>query len=239
LFNDYEIIVDGTDNFPARYLINDAAVIANKPIVFGSIFKFEGQVSVFNYQNGPSYRCLFPTPPKPNQVPNCSEIGVLGVLPGVIGSLQAAEALKIVLNLGETLSGKLLTFNALTMKQTIFGFEKDTSILITSFEDDYQILCGVPTIMNEISFQEYQEHSMNFNLLDVRTQLERDDFHLKGIHIPLDELHQRISEIPQNKKLLVYCKSGIRSKRAIEILQKNNFENRLVNLKGGLSNGLW
>ncbi|NRA11975.1 MAG: molybdopterin-synthase adenylyltransferase MoeB [Crocinitomicaceae bacterium] len=238
LFKKYEIIVDGTDNFPTRYLISDAAVLTNKPIVFGSIFKFDGQVSVFNYQNGPTYRCLFPSPPKPNEVPNCSEIGVLGVLPGIIGSFQAAEALKIALKLGDVLSGKLLTFSALTMKQKIFSFEKNTSISITSLEDDYQEFCGVPKVSNEINFQEYKEDSINFNLLDVRTQQERDDFHINGIHIPLNELPLRLQEIPRDKKLLVYCKSGVRSKLAIEILENNGFENTLVNLRKGLSGDL-
>ena len=114
LFNQYNIIVDGSDNFETRYLVNDACIITNKPLVFGAIYKFEGQVSVFNYQNGPSYRCLFPTPPKKDSVPNCSEIGVLGVLPGIIGSMQANEVLKIILGLGNSLSGKLLCYNALT-----------------------------------------------------------------------------------------------------------------------------
>jgi adenylyltransferase/sulfurtransferase len=237
LFKDYEIIVDGTDNFPTRYLISDAAVLTNKPVVFGSIFKFDGQVSVFNYQNGPTYRCLFPLPPLPNEVPNCSEIGVLGVLPGIIGSLQAAETLKIVLNLGDILTGKLLTFSALTMKQMILSFERNTSISITSLEDDYQELCGIPNVSNEISFQEYKEQTVHFNLLDVRTQSERNDFHINGMHIPLDELSERLLEIPQDKKLLVYCKSGVRSKLAIDFLQKNGFENTLVNLKGGYSSG--
>jgi len=235
LFKDYEIIVDGTDNFPTRYLISDAAVLTNKPVVFGSIFKFDGQVSVFNYQNGPTYRCLFPLPPLPNEVPNCSEIGVLGVLPGIIGSLQAAETLKIVLNLGDILTGKLLTFSAMTMRQMILSFERNTSISITSLEDDYQELCGIPNVSNEISFQEYKEQTVHFNLLDVRTQSERNDFHINGMHIPLDELSERLREIPQDKKLLVYCKSGVRSKLAIDFLQKNGFENTLVNLKGGYS----
>jgi adenylyltransferase/sulfurtransferase len=119
LFLKYDVIVDGSDNFPTRYLVNDAAILTNKPVVFGSIFKFEGQVSVFNYNNGPSYRCLYPNPPKSEDVPNCSEIGVLGVLPGIIGALQANEVLKLVLGIGEILSGKLLTYNALNMQQLI------------------------------------------------------------------------------------------------------------------------
>ena len=234
LFKKYDLIVDGTDNFPSRYLISDAAVLLKKPVVFGSIFKFDGQVSVFNFENGPTYRCLYPTSPKPNEVPNCSEIGVLGVLPGIIGSLQANEVLKIILNLGNVLAGKLLTFDALSMKQSIFSFEKDASILIESLNDDYQLLCGVPKVTKEISFQEYKAHELNFNLLDVRTQNERDEFHIGGVHIPLDQLPQRFHEITQDNDLLIYCKSGIRSNLAIHILQDNGFKKALVNLKGGL-----
>ena len=124
LFNQYDIIVDGSDNFETRYLVNDACILTNKPLVFGAIYKFEGQVSVFNYENGPSYRCLFPNPPKKDSVPNCSEIGVLGVLPGIIGSMQANEVLKIILGIGNVLSGKLLCFNALTNQTSILKVKK-------------------------------------------------------------------------------------------------------------------
>ncbi len=234
LLKSYDIIVDGTDNFPTRYLINDTAVLLNKPIVFGSIHKFEGQVSVFNFKNGPTYRCLYPTPPKLNEVPNCSEIGVLGVLPGIIGSLQANEVLKIILDLGNILSGQLLTFDALSMRQSIYSFEKNNSHTIKSLEDDYQVCDGIPKVTKEISFQEYKEQSSIFNLLDVRTQAERDEFYIKSIHIPLDELSERCDEIPDDKNLLVFCKSGVRSKLAIGILEKNDFKRGLVNLKGGI-----
>ena len=233
LFEEYDIVVDGTDNFPSRYLINDAAVLTNKPVVFGSIFKFDGQVSVFNYNNGPTYRCLFPVPPKPDAVPNCSEIGVLGILPGIIGSLQATEVLKMILNLGEVLSGKLQTFDALSMKQLIVSFEKNTSITIDALADDYQEFCGLSSSSVEISFEEYQQESGSYNLLDVRTYQEREEAHIGGAHIPLDELSDRLSELPHEKQLLVYCKSGMRSKAAIDILKQNGFENT-VNLKGGL-----
>lgn len=236
LFKKYDIIVDGTDNFQSRYLINDAAVLLNKPIVFGSIYKFEGQVTVFNYKNGPTYRCLYPTPPKPNEVPNCSEVGVLGVLPGIIGSLQANEILKIILDLGTILSGKLLTFNTLTMNQLIYSYERNTEISIQSLDQDYLNFCGIPNFIKEISFQEYQKQSLNFNLLDVRTKLERNEYHMESIHIPLNELPQRLHEVPQNKNVLVFCKSGVRSKLAIEVLKRNGFINELVNLKGGLLN---
>ncbi|WAC01263.1 molybdopterin-synthase adenylyltransferase MoeB [Lacinutrix neustonica] len=238
LFKKYSIIVDGTDNFPTRYLINDAAILLKKPVVFGSIFKFEGQVSVFNYNNGPSYSCLYPTPPKPNEVPNCSEIGVLGVLPGIIGSLQANEVLKIILGLGNVLSGKLLTFNALSMKQTIFSFKKNTTVRMEALQEDYQAFCGIPKVTKEISFEEYKAQSSHYNLLDVRTQREREECHIKSIHIPLAELALRVGEIPQDKSLLVFCKSGVRGKLAIEILQNKGFKETLVNLKDGLLNGV-
>ena len=234
LFSAYDIIVDGTDNFPTRYLSNDASVITEKPLIFGSIFKFSGQVSVFNFENGPTYRCLYPSPPAVGSVPNCSEIGVLGVLPGIIGSLQANEVLKIILGLGNVLSGKLLTFDALSMKQSIFSFEKDLSNHVKSLDTNYQFFCGIPEISQEISFQEYKNQSTNFNVLDVRTLMERNEFYIDSIHIPLDELAQRLQEIPENKKLLIFCKSGIRSKLAIKILQDNNFKNEVVNLKDGL-----
>lgn len=141
LFSCYDIIVDGSDNFPTRYLANDAAILTNKPLVFGSIFKFEGQVTVFNYQNGPTYRCLYPNPPQANTVPNCSEIGVLGVLPGIIGSIQANEVLKIICEIGEVLSGKLFTFNVLTMEQYKLNFKKNNAIKITGLENDYHFFC--------------------------------------------------------------------------------------------------
>lgn len=230
----YDIIVDGTDNFPTRYLINDAAVLLDKPVVFGSIHKFEGQVSVFNFRKGPTYRCLYPTPPKLNEVPNCSEIGVLGVLPGIIGSLQANEVLKIILGLGHILSGQLLNFDALSLKQTLFFVEKNISSNITTLEDDYQAFCGIPKDIEEISIQDYKEHASSFNLLDVRTQTERDAYYINSIHIPLDALSERYHEIPDNKKLLVCCQSGLRSKLAIKILKEKMFKGQLVNLKGGL-----
>ncbi|EGV44372.1 dinucleotide-utilizing protein [Bizionia argentinensis JUB59] len=239
LFENYDIIVDGTDNFPTRYLINDAAVITNKPIVFGSILKFEGQVSVLNFKNGPTYRCLFPVSPKPNEVPNCTDIGVLGILPGIIGSLQANEVLKIVLGLGMVLSGKLLTFNALSMKQQVFSFEKNPSMVINALEENYQAFCGIPNAIQEISYQEYIEQSSNFNVLDVRNQIERNEFHISSIHIPLDELSQRLHEIPDNKSLLVFCKSGLRSKLAVNKLLNEGFKNKVMGLKGGLSSDLY
>ena len=234
LFDKYDIIIDGTDNFQTRYLINDAAVITNKPIVFGSIFKFDGQVSVLNYKNGPTYRCLYPTPPKPDEVPNCSEIGVLGVLPGIIGSLQANEALKIVLELGNVLSGKLLTYNALTMQQMILSFQKNESIKIKELENNYLAFCRIKTAPKEISYEEYKKDLLSYNVLDVRTAFERNQSSIESFHIPLSELPNRLNEVPSNKDLMVLCQSGTRSKQAISIIKENGFTKNLTNLKGGL-----
>ncbi|NGX85322.1 molybdopterin-synthase adenylyltransferase MoeB [Aequorivita sp. KMM 9714] len=238
LFENYDIIVDGTDNFPTRYLINDAAVISGKTVVFGSINKFEGQVSVFNYRNGPTYRCLFPTPPSPELVLNCSEAGVLGILPGIIGSLQANEVLKIILGLGNILSGKLLTFNALTLKQEIFHFKKNPSLVIGSLAQDYQTFCGLDDGYEEITYQDYLQQADTFNVLDVRNKEEREELYIESIHIPLNELEVRYTELTANKPLLVFCKSGVRSKLAIKVLKSKNFENKLVSLKGGINNAV-
>ncbi|OSY86884.1 dinucleotide-utilizing protein [Tenacibaculum holothuriorum] len=235
LFQQYDIIVDGSDNFPTRYLTNDAAFLTNKPLVFGAIFKFEGQVSVFNYQNGPTYRCLYPTPPKPNEVPNCSEIGVLGVLPGIIGSLQANETIKVICDLGEVLSSKLLTYNALSMQQLVLKFPK-SNIKITSLENNYDFFCGIlpNNTFKEINIEEYNSNPNEFNLLDVRDLWERELKSIGGIHIPLDKLENELHIIPKDKPLIVYCKSGGRSKKAIEILQTHNFPEKLLNLTNGI-----
>jgi molybdopterin/thiamine biosynthesis adenylyltransferase/rhodanese-related sulfurtransferase len=232
LFQGYDIIVDGSDNFETRYLTNDAAVIADKPLVYGTIFKFEGQVSVFNYQGSATYRCLYPTPPKPEEVPNCSEIGVLGVLPGIIGSLQANETIKIICEIGVVLVNKLLTYNVLSMNQMVFTFEKEIKTKVVALEKDYDFFCGL-TSKEEISLEDLQKNKEKYNLLDVREAWERDQFNIGGQHIPLIELTVRKDEIYKDKDLVVYCKSGIRSKKAIDVLIKNNYNRAILNLKGG------
>ena len=236
LFSKYDLVVDGSDNFPTRYLVNDAAVLSSKPVVFGSIYKFEGQVSVFNYNNGPTYRCLYPNAPKPNEVPNCSEIGVLGVLPGIIGALQANEVIKLICGVGDVLSGKLLTYNALTMQQFILSFHKDENIQITALDADYDVLCGLPKSNLEITKNELKANLEHYNLLDVREDFERAQHHIGGQHIPLVELKSRLHEISQDKDLVVYCKAGIRSKLAIEIIKESGFKMQLLNLKDGVLN---
>ena len=236
LFKKYDIIVDGSDNFPTRYLVNDAAVLTGKPLVFGSIYKFEGQVSVFNYNNGPTYRCLFPTPPAAFSVPNCSEIGVLGVLPGIIGTLQANEVLKIICGLGEVLSGKLLTYNTLNLNQVIIAFSKNVDIEIKALQEDYYFFCGLPSDVEEITFSDFNANPEQYFLLDVRTALERAEFHIGGLHIPLQELEKRYSEIKTSKEIVVYCKTGGRAKKAIELLKPLINTSQFWNLKGGISN---
>lgn len=235
LCNQYDIIVDGSDNFPTRYLVNDAAVLTNKPLVFGSIFKFDGHVAVFNYQNGPTYRCLFPNSPAPNSVPNCSEIGVLGILPGIIGALQANEVVKIICGFGNVLSGKLLTFNALTLEQNILNFHKNEGYKITSLESDYDSFCGISKKPHEISLNELLKSIEHYSLLDVRSNLEREHYNIGGIHIPLHELEERYVEIPTNKTVVVYCKAGVRSKMAIDILESKHLNVDFINLKNGIN----
>lgn len=232
LFNAYDIIVDGSDNFSTRYLTNDAAVITRKPLVYGAIFKFEGQVSVFNYLGSGTYRCLYPTPPKPHESSNCSEIGVLGVLPGIIGSLQANETIKLICGIGAVLTNKLLVYDSLQMHQMVLKFEKDAKSDVVTLENDYDFFCGILS-KEEISLATLQKNKEKYNLLDVRDTQERETYNIGGQHIPLDELLVRIEEVHQDKDLVVYCMSGIRSEKAIEILRNNNYKSRILNLKGG------
>ncbi len=235
LFEDYDIIVDGSDNFQTRYLANDAAFITNKPLVYGSIFKFEGQVTVFNYKGSGTYRCLYPTPPNPNEVPSCSEIGVLGVLPGIIGALQANEVLKIVCEIGEVLANKLLVVDALTMRQVLLNYKKIDTSTVISLDVDYDSFCGIKTIDHEILLEELLKDSSKYHLLDVRENWEREQHHIGGQHIPLKELPARFVELVTEKNIVVYCKSGIRSKQAIHLLQEKYANVKFVNLKHGVS----
>lgn len=234
LFKQFDIVVDGSDNFQTRYLCNDAAVLANKPLVYGAIFKFEGQVTVFNFNNSATYRCLYPTPPGPNEVPNCSEIGVLGVLPGIIGTLQANEVIKIICGIGEVLVNKLLVFDALSMRQLVLNYQKTAASEVTSLEDNYDFFCGIIPTENEIALEELQKNIETYHLLDVREHWEREQKHIGGQHIPLRELPNRFAEVFTDKPLVVYCKSGIRSKRAIEFLEDHLTEVSLINLSGGI-----
>lgn len=246
LFAKYDIIIDGTDNFSTRYLVNDACVISNKPLVYGAIFKFEGQVTVFNFKNGPTYRCLFPSPPSPGSVPSCSDVGVLGVLPGIIGMQQANEALKIILGIGEVLSEKMLIYNALsaeammvTLSKNEAEIKKTKNIDFKQFNYDY--FCGIvqenKLSMNEISINNLLNflEEKEIQILDVRMPWEQPKLaDNRVINIPLQEIPQKMDTIDKNVKTLVLCQHGVRSVKCIEFLENEGF-NQLINLKEGLS----
>lgn len=253
LFSKYDLIIDGTDNFATRYLVNDACVILNKPLIYGSIYKFEGQVSVLNYtdssgQSGPTYRCLFPSPPLSGSIPNCSEIGVLGVLPGIIGTLQATEAIKIISGIGEPLSGKLLLFDALAMSFQVIGISRNNEWINSApknieefLETDYEYFCGNKnsgSSTKSISVDELKliiENNLEVQLLDVRETFEEPQIsELIDLKIPLADIHNQTHLISKKKKVIVFCKSGSRSKRAIEILEKDFGFTNLHNLEGGI-----
>ncbi len=235
LFENYDVIVDGSDNFSTRYLTNDASILTNKPLVYGAIFKFEGQVSVFNYKKSATYRCLYPSPPKPDESPNCSEIGVLGVLPGIIGSLQANEVIKMICGIGEVLANKLLMYDTLSMRQMVLKFERTEKADVIQLEEDYDFFCGIKSINNEISLGELQKNLEIYNLLDVRENWEREEHHMGGQHIPLGEISQRYQELDTTKSIVVYCKSGMRSKSAINFLKEQLKDVVFMNLKNGIT----
>jgi len=239
LINQYDIIVDGCDNFETRYLVNDASIITNKPLVFGAIYKFEGQVSVFNYQNGPSYRCLFPNPPKKDNVPNCSEVGVLGVLPGIIGSMQANEVLKIILDIGNILSGKLLCYNALTLQNSTLTVKRSESEINKVMQNksnfsERQMCDFCETPIKTISIEEALNKA-NVQFIDVREidELPKVD-NLEVIHIPLSKLVENLEKINPNKDKILFCQSGIRSQKAVSILQNLNIENSFSLKEGAI-----
>lgn len=230
LFSQYDIIVDGSDNFDTRYLVNDACIITNKPLVFGAIYKFEGQVSVFNFQNGPSYRCLFPTPPKKDTVPNCSEIGVLGVLPGILGSMQANEVLKIVLGIGNVLSGTLLCYNALTSQTSTLKIKRNDSSFQSILKEknnfpnkQLSIICDFEIL--EVSIEDILSEE-NIQFIDVRESHEIPKIeNIEVTSIPLRLLGQNLNKINSDKKKVLFCQSGIRSKQAVVILNEFNIKN--------------
>lgn len=238
LFKDYDIVVDGSDNFSTRYLVNDIAIQCNKPIVYGAIYKFEGQVSVFNYQNGPSYRCLFPTPPREGSVANCSEVGVLGVLPGIIGAMQANEVIKIILGFKDVLSGKLLCYNSktaetITMKisRSEVEFQKVLSGHDALRKDYENIPCE--TSVQEITADEIP-HKNQVRLIDVREPNEKPDFNADNcLSIPLGEIENNLDRISSKHTNIIFCQTGIRSKTAVTLLQKHKIDN-CYSLKGGV-----
>jgi sulfur-carrier protein adenylyltransferase/sulfurtransferase len=250
LFRDFDIIVDGTDNFPTRFLVNDACLLLGKPNVYGSIFRFEGQATVFGYPGGPCYRCLYPEPPPPGLVPSCAEGGVLGVLPGIVGSIQAMETIKLILGAGEPLVGRLLLFDALAMRFRELKLRKNPDCpmcgdhrTITKLID-YEEFCGIrgeeaPPMTDGIpeitarDLKARQDRGDDLFILDVREPHEYQICNLNGKLIPLGELPRRVSELDSSREMVVHCRSGKRSADAIMFLQKAGFK-KLLNLKGGV-----
>lgn len=235
----YDLIVDATDNFPTRYLLNDAAVLLGKPLVYGSIFRYEGQVSVFNFKGGPNYRDLYPEPPKPGSVPDCEQGGVLGVLPGVIGSLQANEAIKVIAGIGEPLSGKLFLFDSLTLESRIIRLSKKQQAPILHLID-YDHFCGLTPVskgMKEVTVEELKallDSKADIQLIDVREPHEFDTCNLGGELIPMAEVPFNVDKIAKDKQVVIHCRSGGRSGSIIHWLEKNHGFTNLYNLKGGI-----
>src|SRR5271169_5932259 len=250
LFRDYDIIVDGTDNFPTRFLVNDACILLGKPNVYGSIFRFEGQATVFGYPDGPCYRCLYPEPPPPGLVPSCAEGGVLGVLPGIVGSIQAAETLKLIIGVGEPLVGRLLLFDALAMRFRELKLRKNpdcplcgTHPTITKLID-YAEFCGIrgeeapapQTSVPEITPRDLKarlDRGDDLYILDVREPHQYQICNLGGHLIPLGDLSKRVSELDSSREIVAHCRSGKRSAEAVEFLQRAGFR-KVLNLKGGI-----
>lgn len=252
LFKDYDVVVDGTDNFPTRYLVNDACVLLDKPNVYGSIFRFEGQATVFHHNGGPCYRCLYPEPPPPGLVPSCAEGGVLGILPALVGSIQATETVKLLIRKGETLSGRLVLYDALNMRFRELKLRRNPECPVCGDHPtvreliDYEQFCGIPQQQEitmaesgvpEITVSELKaklDAGDNLFVLDVREPHEYDIARLDGTTlIPLGQLPSRVNELNTADDIVVHCKSGMRSAKAVGFLQKAGFQ-KVKNLKGGI-----
>jgi molybdopterin/thiamine biosynthesis adenylyltransferase/rhodanese-related sulfurtransferase len=252
ILKDYDVIADGTDNFPTRYLVNDACVLLGKPNAYGSIFRFEGQASVFATKDGPCYRCLYPQPPPPGLVPSCAEGGVLGILPGLIGVIQATEAIKLILGIGEPLIGRLLLVDALKLRFRELKLRKNPECPVCGAHPtvtkliDYEQFCGIrPETKKEqavkngipqLSVRELKRRmdaDENLFILDVREPFEYQIANIGGKLIPQGEVPQRLAEIDRDREIVVQCKSGGRSQRIAEFLKQSGFPS-VVNLAGGI-----
>ena len=251
ILRDYDIVVDGTDNFPTRYLVNDACAILKKPNVYGSIFRFEGQASVFTYQDGPCYRCLYPEPPPPGLVPSCAEGGVLGILPGIVGVIQATEAAKIILGIGTTLKGRLLLYDALGMRFRELKLRRNPDCPVCGDHPtitkliDYQEFCGIQPMnaqpvaaegaIDALELKRKLDSGDNFLLIDVREPHEYQIARIPGARlIPLGELPKRLQELDPNAEIVAQCKSGARSQKAVDLMKQHGFKN-VRNMIGGIT----
>jgi adenylyltransferase/sulfurtransferase len=250
ILKDYDLVIDGTDNFPTRYLVNDACVMLKKPNVYGSIFRFEGQATVFAYEGGPCYRCLYPEPPPPGLVPSCAEGGVLGILPGTVGLIQATEAVKLILGIGEPLVGRLLLYDALTMRFRELKIRRNPECPVCGDHPtvtkliDYQQFCGVAKPAEQPAaatgdieppeLKAKQDRGDDFVLIDVREPHEFQICRIPGSKlIPLGELPKRVGELDPEAEIVAHCKSGARSAKAVDFLKQAGFR-RVRNLKGGI-----
>lgn len=251
ILRDYDIVVDGTDNFPTRYLVNDACVLLKKPNVYGSIFRFEGQATVFAHEDGPCYRCLYPEPPPPGLVPSCAEGGVLGILPGIIGVIQATETVKLILGIGDSLKGRLLLYDALGMKFRELKLRRDKECPVCGDNPtvtkliDYQQFCGIKPMSNQpaadsavidaVELKQKIDRGDKFVLLDVREVHEYQIAKIPGsILIPLGDLPKRLSELDKSADIVCQCKSGGRSQKAVDLLKQNGFQH-VRNMTGGIT----
>jgi adenylyltransferase/sulfurtransferase len=253
ILKDYDVVVDGTDNFPTRYLVNDACILLGKPNAYGSIFRFEGQATVFGYEDGPCYRCLYPEPPPPGLVPSCAEGGVLGILPAVIGSIQATETVKLILGKGETLKGRLLLYDALNMKFRELRLRKNPDCPMCGTNRtihkliDYEQFCGITQQQPEpapagltaweidpVGLKKRLDRGEKVFILDVREPHEYDICRLENSKlIPLGDLPKRVNELNSADDIVVHCRSGARSAKAVDFLRKTGFR-KVKNLKGGI-----
>ena len=237
-----DVVVDCTDNFPTRYLVNDACVLLDKPLVYGSVFRYEGQVAVFNYKQGINYRDFYPLPPDPQSVPNCEEGGVLGVLTGIIGSIQANETIKILAGFGEHLSGYVLVFDSMTLESLRIKIANQNSRKSIKSLINYDEFCGVPNskknqAMKEVTVQELKalkDSGADFQLIDVREPHEFDICNLDGELIPQGEIPSSVERISKDKQVVIHCRSGARSGNMVQWLEKNHGFTNLYNLKGGV-----
>lgn len=255
IIRDYDVVADGTDNFPTRYLVNDACVLLDKPNVYASIYRFEGQASVFNYRHaegqlGPNYRDLFPSPPPPDMVPSCAEGGVIGVLPGIMGSIQANEVIKVVSGVGEPLAGRFFIFDAASFQTRILKIRRNENNPINGKQPsikaliDYEAFCGIPRKADEEegavrtipveALQQLKAEGAEFILIDVREPYEYDIAHLDGRLIPLGQIESQLDKIPRDQQVIVHCRTGKRSAQAIRLLEKKHGYNNLYNLEGGI-----
>lgn len=255
ILKDYDVVADGTDNFPTRYLVNDACVLLDKPNVYASIFRFEGQASVFNYRDkegnlGPNYRDLYPTPPPPDLVPSCAEGGVMGVLPGIMGSLQANEVIKVITHIGEPLAGRFFVFDAASFETRVFKIRRNPDNPINGQNPtltgliDYQQFCGIPQkeaseknnykSLTVIELKHLKDKGEAIQLVDVREAYEYDIANLSGELIPLSGLEDNVDRIKRDRKVVIHCRSGKRSADAIKFLEKEHGFNNLYNLEGGI-----